>query len=244
MACEDTPHEQTENVAAHESPKKRKHGGKRSTNKAEGTYEVTTLDPADWEPVEPMGVHAKWRNRCGVVVREKCKITWTEWKLVPQERKEEMWNAVRSHILFPPADLEKAKKATLTAMSHIFREWRSRLNCRYVKRGITPFDDYGQISPQDWEEFVQQKTARPAKDLSAKMLELNRKNKYKPHLGPGGYKKKIPEWKAMEEKLRAEGKPDPLEGLEPRAKNWVHAHSKMDENGEINLMDAESAQVI
>ena len=50
--------------------------GERSTNKAEGIYDVISLDPKDGAPLEPEGVHAKWRNRCGKVVRDICKITW------------------------------------------------------------------------------------------------------------------------------------------------------------------------
>ena len=50
--------------------------GERSTNKAEGIYDVLSLDPKDGTQVEPKGVHAKWRNRCGKVVRDVSKITW------------------------------------------------------------------------------------------------------------------------------------------------------------------------
>jgi hypothetical protein len=32
----------------------------------------------DGSPIEPKGVNAKWRNDYGVLVREKCKITWID----------------------------------------------------------------------------------------------------------------------------------------------------------------------
>ncbi|GJN10048.1 hypothetical protein PR202_ga28107 [Eleusine coracana subsp. coracana] len=88
--CDDEALEQqVEEVPAQGSTHKRKRG-QRSVNKAEGIYEVTALDPKDGEPIEPAGVDAKWRNRCGKVVRDHCKITWQDWRQVPNGRKEDM----------------------------------------------------------------------------------------------------------------------------------------------------------
>jgi hypothetical protein len=30
-------------------------------------------------PIKPKGVLFKWCNDCGVLMREKCKITWIDW---------------------------------------------------------------------------------------------------------------------------------------------------------------------
>jgi len=38
-----------------------------------------------------------------------------------------------------------------------FHQWKSELNTKYVQKGLTPFVDYGDITPQQWEEFVRQK---------------------------------------------------------------------------------------
>lgn len=52
--------------------------GKRSMNKAEGIYELMALDPQDGALIQPTGINAKWRNCCGKVVRDLCKITWED----------------------------------------------------------------------------------------------------------------------------------------------------------------------
>ena len=56
-----------------------------------------------------------------------------------------------------------------------------------------------------------------AKELSEQMKELNKKNKYKPRTD--GYKKKAKKWREMEAKNHAEGKSDPLEGINEHARN-------------------------
>ncbi|GJN41480.1 hypothetical protein PR202_gn00862 [Eleusine coracana subsp. coracana] len=58
-----------------------------------------------------------------------------------------------------PADLERAKKAKMSTLNHIFRDYKSKLNCQYVKKNQTPFDKHGNISQQEWDEFVEQKTS-------------------------------------------------------------------------------------
>ncbi|GJN03430.1 hypothetical protein PR202_ga20875 [Eleusine coracana subsp. coracana] len=119
-ATDEALEQQVEEVPAQGSTHKRKRG-QRSANKAEGIYEVTALDPKDGEPIEPAGIHAKWRNRCGKV----------------------------------PADLERAKKAMMSTLNHIFQDYKSKLNCQYIKKNQTPFNKHGNISQQEWDEFVE-----------------------------------------------------------------------------------------
>jgi hypothetical protein len=42
------------------------------------------------------------------------------------------------------------------------------------------------------------------------MKELNKKNKFRHKLGPGGYKATMPIWTKKEQVLREAGMPDPL----------------------------------
>jgi hypothetical protein len=39
-------------------------------------------------PIKPKGVLFKWCNDCGVLMREKCKITWIDWGTVLVNEKE------------------------------------------------------------------------------------------------------------------------------------------------------------
>ncbi|KAK3143083.1 hypothetical protein QOZ80_4BG0358010 [Eleusine coracana subsp. coracana] len=100
------------------------------------------------------------------------------------------------------------------------------------------------ISQQEWVEFVEQKTSSASKELSEKMVELNKRNKFKARLGPGGYEKKILIWREQEAKLRAEGKPDPLPNTNERTRNWVYGRSELTEEGEIIVKDHATSEVV
>ena len=79
-------------------------------------------------------------------------------------------------------------------LSETFRRWQGELNVRYVKKGLTPFADFGDITPAQWEEFVRQKTTEQALALSQKQSDLAKSNVHKVHLGPGWYIGKLNQW--------------------------------------------------
>ncbi|KAK3127236.1 hypothetical protein QOZ80_7AG0570240 [Eleusine coracana subsp. coracana] len=155
-----------------------------------------------------------------------------------------MWADVTATIRFQPVELERAKKATMSTLNHIFRDYKSKLNCQYVKKIQILFDKHGNISQQEWDEFVEQKTSSASKELSEKMVELNKRNKYKPRLGLGGYKKKILIWREQEAKLRVEGKPDPLPNTNDHTRNWVYGRSELTDEGEIIVKDPATLEVV
>jgi hypothetical protein len=55
---------------------------------------------ADGSPIELEGVLLKWRNDCGVVAGEKCKIVWS-WDNVSKEMQETLWGFIKEHYIFP-----------------------------------------------------------------------------------------------------------------------------------------------
>jgi hypothetical protein len=58
--------------------------GIRSLNKMQQGIIKIMAQYADGSPIESVGVLSKWRNGCGVVAREKCKIIWS-WDDVTEE---------------------------------------------------------------------------------------------------------------------------------------------------------------
>ena len=158
-----------------------------------------------------------------------------------------MWNQILKTIRFKDfseADLARVKKATMASLRDDFADWKSKLNCNYVKKGRLPFDKYGNIPPSDWDTFVQQKTTPEALALSEKMTELNKKNLYPVHLGPGGYRAKVEKWREQEEALESQGKANPVRSYNDRTKNWIRARSDLTDEGQIIAKDSKSAEVI
>jgi hypothetical protein len=46
---------------------------------------------SDGAPIRPSSVNSKWRNDCGVLAREMCKIVWSNWGAVLESEKDALW---------------------------------------------------------------------------------------------------------------------------------------------------------
>ena len=93
-------------------------------------------------------------------------------------------------------------------MGESFRCWRSELDKKYIQKGLTPFNKFGNISPSQWEELMALKTSPEALELSAHNTELAKRNKHHHHLGPGGYYAKEEQFRKMDEEATAVGNID------------------------------------
>jgi hypothetical protein len=82
---------------------------------------------------------------------------------------------------------ELVKSHAFKIMWESFQHWRSDPNKKYIQKGLTPFHEFGNITPIQWEELVAEKTSPAALALSARNTELAKRNKHHHHLGPGGY---------------------------------------------------------
>jgi hypothetical protein len=74
----------------------------------EGIIKVTMQFP-DGSPIEPKDAKSKWCNDCGVLTREKCKITWIDWGAVPINEKEGLWELIKAQYVFPSKHEEHGK---------------------------------------------------------------------------------------------------------------------------------------
>ena len=99
---------------------------------------------------------AKFWNAIGAIIRTKMVLdpTIPNWSLVPEGRKEAMWQLLSRTFILPRGTREQVKCYALKMLVESFCRWKSELNTRYVQKGQTPFADYGDITPAQWEEFV------------------------------------------------------------------------------------------
>ena len=149
--------------------------------------------------------------------------TIPSWPLVPEGRKEAMWQLLSRTFIVPRGTREQVKHYALKMLGETFRRWKSELNKRYVQKGRTPFANYGDITPAQWEEFVRQKTTEEALARSQKQTKLAKSNIHKVRLGPGRYQRKIDGWQCEREAAIAASQPDPYEGLDDRGWQWLEA---------------------
>lgn len=83
--------------------------------------------------------------------------------MVPKEiKKNDLWDDIRLRYQFPPQFLDLAKDATLHTMSSSFQTFKDNINKDYKKNGLTPFKNYGWITPNNWYSSVEGKTSSEA----------------------------------------------------------------------------------
>ena len=124
------------------------------------------------------------------------------------------------HFWFPEGSHQLVKHQALKIMGESFQHYKSNLNNNYIQKGLTPFNEFGHITPNQWADFVAQKTSPKALALSARNTELEKKNKHHHRLGPGGYYGKEEQFRKMEEEAAASGSFS-LSGLKIRSRNWI-----------------------
>jgi len=124
---------------------------------------------------------------------------------------------LRQIFILPKGTQDRVRHYARKMLGESFRRWKSKLNTKYVKKGRTPFADYGEITQAHWEEFVRQKRTEQSLSLSKKNIEQATSNVHKVHLGPGGYQRKVDQWRREREAAIAAGLPDLFEGLTEHA---------------------------
>ncbi|KAJ1276978.1 hypothetical protein BS78_05G258600, partial [Paspalum vaginatum] len=206
-----------------------KRGGKRAKNKLlETVYTVREVRAAG-EPLEPKEVRAKFRNHVGVVARTWIEPTWPDWRDVPPERKELLWTELSKVFQFPQGDVEKVKKHALKQLGVSYRKWKTDLTNRFLKNNLTPFDEFGKITPAQWDELKRQRTTEEAIKLSKANAALAKRDLHKPRLGPD---------------LIAKGLPDPYEGLNDQTFQWVKGREVKVPGGQTRIAKPETQEVV
>jgi hypothetical protein len=105
---------------------------------------------------------------------------------------------MKVHYVFPSKHEERGKRVTILTIGRALRWFRHALNKFYVQPGVSPFNRFGFITPNEWNTFQQLHTTLEAMAHNNTMKELIQKNKFKYRLGPGGYKDAIPLWTKKE----------------------------------------------
>jgi hypothetical protein len=196
-----------------------------------GVVYVTKLD-SNGLPSEPSEARKAFKRASEFQVRDNVPIIITDWRQVPTAIKDKIWSNMKEKIKFSASAEDVMKNAMLINMGRLLCKWKSKLNTKYVKKGLIP-KYMGKITEAQWKEFVQQKTDPKVLAISNEYAEMSKKNIYPHHIGSKGYAAKIPEWKKKIEEAASAGNPNLVKDIEERTVNWLLAQSELTQDGKL-----------
>ncbi|CAH9145254.1 unnamed protein product [Cuscuta epithymum] len=177
--------------------------------------------------VNKFGVHSgdgwtELANYIGVLTRDTMCILYDDWRKVPEDVKENMWN----HILKLFALTPRSRKQVMSTMGVCLRNFRWSLRNDFIfqhqndlKMLRLPPAEYKHIPTDEWREFVIKSFKAEFKAKSEKGKKMRKKNKYNHRLGSTGYA-------GLLERLEKELGPD-VKQID-RADTWLLGRKKKD----------------
>jgi hypothetical protein len=62
---------------------------------------------------------------------------------------------IKPHYVFPSEHEERGKRATILTIGRALQRFRHSFNKIYVKPGVSPLNQFGFITPDEWNTFQQ-----------------------------------------------------------------------------------------
>jgi hypothetical protein len=166
------------------------------------------------------------------------------WKDYPEEKKNKMWDEyLIKNFRFLKGTHALVKHRALQMMGQSFRRWRSELNIKYIQKGLTPYNEYGNITPTQWVFLIDEKTSEAAKAISAKNREQAKKNQHHPRLGPGGYEAKEQQFSKMHVEAEASRNTAVMK-LKPHIRHWIYARSVDQSDSSLKFAKSETTDAV
>jgi hypothetical protein len=94
---------------------------------------------------------------------------------------------IKAHYVFPSEYEELGKRDTILTIGRAIQRFKHALSKFYIQPSVSPLNQLGFITPNEWNTFQQLHTTLEAIALCNRMKELIWKNKFKHKLGPGVY---------------------------------------------------------
>src|SRR5438128_89012 len=150
-------------------------------------------------PVKPDKIQGPATHDCGCLAREAVRIIHDDWRKVPKDDKDYIWQNWIKCFRVPVGTEPDVQKWVMKTANKAFKDWKSDLNMDYVQKGQSPFKKYGMITPDDWATFVEKKTSEAVKLLTKQRSERAKKNVHPHTMGSYGYADETLPWKNMNE---------------------------------------------
>jgi hypothetical protein len=110
------------------------------------------------------------------------------------------------------------------------------MNTKFAKKGLDPRKKYKILEGQ-WAVFLEQRNSLEFIYLSEANSKLSKKNKYRHHLGTGGYKRQVSKWRQEDTEKKAAGLSTLSEQLGERMANWIRARKPRETEADVSFDD-------
>nr|BAX25092.1 hydroxyproline-rich glycoprotein -like [Oryza australiensis] len=168
---------ETDTSASAGGRQKRRRGQRSKNQPPKETYYITSLNH-DGKPLEPKVAMTKFSSACGVLARTHGPLNVDSWEQVDDNLKNFIWNELQKWFVYLPGLEALGKEFALKTIGGRWRQWKSDLNTNYVQKNKSPFEDYGGITPTEWDRIVAKMTSPEALARRKKMSDLAKRNKY------------------------------------------------------------------
>ena len=99
--------------------------------------------------MKPDKIQGPATHACGCFAREVVRIIHDDWRKVPKEDKDYIWQNWIKWFRVPVGTEPEVQKWVMKTANKAFKDWKSDLNMDYVQKGQSPFEKYGMITPND-----------------------------------------------------------------------------------------------
>jgi hypothetical protein len=95
-----------------------------------------------------------------------------DWGDVLENEKDALWELLKAHYVFPSEHEERGKRDTILTTGRALRRFKHALNKLYVRLRVSPFNQFGFITPNEWNTFKELHTTPEAMACNNRMKEL------------------------------------------------------------------------
>src|SRR5438105_10230923 len=89
--------------------------------------------------VKPEKIQGPATHACGCLARQAVRIIHDDWRKVPKDDKDYIWDNWIKWFRVPRGTEPEVKKWVMKIANKCFKDWKNELNMQYVQQGRSPF---------------------------------------------------------------------------------------------------------
>src|SRR5438105_12276059 len=130
------------------------------TNKMPTKVQVVKEVNENGVPVKPEKIQGPATHACGCLARDVIRIIHDDWRKVPKEDKDYIWDNWIKWFRVPRGTEPEVKKWVMKIANKCFKDWKSELNMQHMQQGRSTFQRWSMITLDDWNAFAEIKSTK------------------------------------------------------------------------------------